>query len=144
MDAYFDSGVIVKLYVNEASSAGAIQLVRAYTPPYCLTEWQSLEVRNAIRLKTFRREITAAEMVQSIAAFDQDVSYGRWLRPDYSLGAVEQKTAELSASHTVALGCRALDIIHVAVAVVVGTSDFVTFDKRQAALARTIGLTVKS
>lgn len=41
------------------------------------------------------------------------------------------------------LGCRTLDIIHVAAALVLGTKEFVTFDGRQGALAKQAGLTVK-
>jgi len=60
MDVYFDSAIIVKLYVREATSPEAIRLVGAYVAPYWLTQWQALEVKNAIRLKAFRKEITAA------------------------------------------------------------------------------------
>jgi hypothetical protein len=143
MDAYFDSGIIVKLYVQEAKSSDAIQLVGAYTAPYPLTQWQALEVKNAIRLKTFRREITEAEMNQSVAAFEQDTATGRWQRPGCAAAAIEQKAHELSANHSAVLGCRTLDIIHVAAALVIGSKEFVTFDKRQGALAKQAGLTVK-
>jgi uncharacterized protein len=143
MDAYFDSGIIVKLYVREATSPDAIRLVGAYVAPYWLTHWQALEVKNAIRLKAFRKEITAPEMNQSIAAFEEDIATGRWLRPDYAAATVEQKADELSASHSAILGCRTLDIIHVAAAVVIGAREFVTFDGRQGAMAKQAGLTVK-
>jgi predicted nucleic acid-binding protein len=143
MDAYFDSGIIVKLYVREATSPEAVRLVGAYAAPYWLTHWQALEVKNAIRLKAFRKEITAAEMNQSIAAFQQDVASGRWQRPVYSAGVVEEKADELSASHSAIIGCRTLDIIHVAVAIVTGAKEFVTFDGRQALMAKQAGLTVK-
>lgn len=143
MDAYFDSAIIVKLYVQEATSPDAIRLVGACTTPYPLTQWQALEVRNAIRLKSFRGEITPAEMNQSIAAFEQDIATGRWQRPTYNVATVEQKAEELSAAHSVTLGCRSLDIIHVAAALVIGSKEFVTFDARQGALAKQTGLTVK-
>ena len=45
---------------------------------------------------------------------------------------------------TTTLGCRTLDIIHVAAALVLEAKEFVTFDTRQAALAKQAGLTVKS
>jgi predicted nucleic acid-binding protein len=143
MDAYFDSAIIVKLYVQEATSPDAIRLVRAYAAPYVLTQWQALEVKNAIRLKACRAEITAAQMNQSIAAFEEDIASGCWQRPAYTAAAVEQKAGELSAGHSATLGCRTLDIIHVAAALVLGTKDFVTFDTRQGALAKQVGLTVK-
>jgi hypothetical protein len=143
MDAYFDSAIIVKLYVQEATSADAIRLVGAYVAPYALTQWQALEVKNAIRLKAFRAEITAAEMNRSIAAFEQDIATGRWQRPAYTAATIERKAEELSAGHSATLGCRTLDIIHVAAALVLGAKEFVTFDGRQGALAKKVGLTVK-
>jgi predicted nucleic acid-binding protein len=144
MDTYFDSAIIVKLYVQEATSPDAVRLVGGYPAPYALTQWQALEVKNAIRLKTFRGEITAAEMNESIAALEQDITTGRWRHPTYTVSAVEQKAEELSAGHSATLGCRTLDIIHVAAALVIGARDFVTFDGRQGALAKQLGLTVKS
>lgn len=143
MDACFDSAIIVKLYGQEANSAEAVRLVSAHTAPYALTSWQALEVRNAIRLKAFRHEITPTEVTQSIAALEQDIGAGRWARPGHTVVAVEQKAEELSASHAATLGCRTLDIIHVAAALIIGAKEFVTFDHRQAALARTAGLAVK-
>ena len=144
MDAYFDSAIIVKLYVQEATSPDAVRLAGGYTAPYALTQWQALEVKNAIRLKVFRGEITPAEMSQSIAGFEQDIATGRWQRPPYAVAAVEQKAEELSAGHSATFGCRTLDIIHVAAALVIGAKDFITFDRRQGALAKQAGLTAKS
>jgi predicted nucleic acid-binding protein len=143
MDAYFDSAMIVKLYVREATSPDAIRLVGAYVAPYLLTQWQALEVKNAIRLKAFRKEITAEEMNQSIAAFSQDIVTGRWKRPSYTAADIEQKADELSANHSAVLGCRTLDIVHVAAAVIIGAKEFVTFDQRQGAMAKQAGLLVK-
>ena len=65
---YFDSGVIVKLYVPEPNSADAIRLVTSAPPPAPLTDWQVLEVRNAVRLKRFRREITSAQLRAALRA----------------------------------------------------------------------------
>ena len=143
MDVYFDSAIVVKLYVREATSPDAIRLVAGYTAPYALSFWQTLEVKNAIRLKAFRREITPIEMSQSLAAFDEDIASGRWLRPNYRVEEVEAKTEELSNRHSATLGCQTLDVIHVAVALLIEAEAFVTFDQRQAALARAEGLVVK-
>jgi len=46
-------------------------------------------------------------------------------------------------SHSAILGCRTLDIIHVAAALIIGATEFVTFDGRQGAIAKQAGLTVK-
>ena len=73
MNAYFDSAVIAKLYVQESNSADAIRLVSADNAPFALTHWQEIEVRTALRLKLFRREITADELRSSLTAFDEDI-----------------------------------------------------------------------
>jgi len=49
---------------------------------------------------------------------------------------------ELSGRHTAAIGCRTLDILHVAVAKVIGAKIFVTLDARQAAVAAKAGIKV--
>ena len=45
-------------------------------------------------------------------------------------------------AHTSTLGCRTLDILHVAAATLLGASLFVTYDQRQAQLADLAGLKV--
>ena len=55
MDAYFDSAIIVKLYVQEATSTDAVRIVAGCAPPYVLTQWQALEVKNAIRFESLSR-----------------------------------------------------------------------------------------
>lgn len=82
-------------------------------------------------------------MTQSIGAFEQDAAMGRWKRPNYDVAAIEAKAQELSASHSLGLGCRTLDIIHVAAALSIGSKAFVTFDTRQAALTKAVGLNVR-
>jgi predicted nucleic acid-binding protein len=60
----------------------------------------------------------------------------------YAVGAVEEKANELSDNYSANLGCRTLDIIHVAAAILIGAREFVTFDARQAEMAKQAGLKV--
>lgn len=143
MNAYFDSGVIVKLYVQESNSADAIRLVSADNAPCALTHWQEIEVRTALRLKLFRREITVDELRSSLTAFDEDIAAGRWQRPDYALAEVHERAAQLSTRHAAEIGCRTLDIFHVAAALLIGSAVFVSLDDRQRELAKREGLNVK-
>ena len=56
---------------------------------------------------------------------------------------VSQAEAErLSASYSEQLGTRSLDITHVAAALVLGASEFLSFDRRQSRLAAKVGLRV--
>jgi predicted nucleic acid-binding protein len=143
MSAYFDSAIIVKLYVQEANSPDAVALVSAQPGPCPLTPWQEVEVRTAMRLKAFRGEVTAEELRKSMDAFDEDLRSGRWQMPAYEQGRIWQLTRELSARHAARIGCRTLDLIHVAAALAIGATVFVTFDARQKEVARLEGLNIK-
>jgi predicted nucleic acid-binding protein len=46
------------------------------------------------------------------------------------------------SEHTATVGARALDVLHVASALTLGRTTFVTYDERQAALARATGMRV--
>lgn len=48
--------------------------------------------------------------------------------------------SEFSRTHTPVLGCRTLDVLHVATAIELGLRDFVTFDTRQTRLAAAVGV----
>ncbi len=53
-----------------------------------------------------------------------------------------RRAEALSAAHTEQLGTRAADILHVAAALITGAEGFLSFDKRQRALASAAGLAV--
>ena len=139
---YLDTGVLAKLYTYESNSALAIQLVEALAAPLPLTEWQELELRTALRLKAFRREIVTESLQSSLDHLAADFTAGRWQRPIYSHNDVFERAESLSSSYAKTIGCRSLDILHVATALVIGARDFLTFDARQSELAKQTGLNV--
>jgi predicted nucleic acid-binding protein len=55
---------------------------------------------------------------------------------------ISTEAERLSAGFTARIGTRSLDILHVANALVLGATSFLTFDKRQAELAKSAGLKV--
>jgi predicted nucleic acid-binding protein len=142
MNAYFDTAIILNLYVQQATSADAVRLASSCPTPYLLTPWQEIEARTALRLKVFRKEISPPEMRASLQAFDEDIRSGRWKRPQYDEAAVWKFGRGLSDRHAAAVGCRTLDLLHVAVALSLGVKTFVSFDERQRAVAKMEGLTV--
>ena len=142
MNAYFDTAIILKLYVQEATSPRCHSPCQRVPDPYLLTPWQEIEARTALRLKAFRKEITAAEMRASLNALDEDILAGRWKTPEYKMRRLEI-CPRLSDRHAAKIGCRTLDLVHIAVALSLGVETFVTFDERQRAVAKLEGLTVK-
>ncbi len=141
MNVYVDTGLICSLYAPDAHSALAIKRMAKVKGALPFTWLHQLEFRNALRLRVFRGEITAAQRDASLNAWLADRASGVWavVAPDPSAVALEAE--RLSAGHAEALGGRSLDILHVAMAVVLGVEGFWTFDHRQQALAAAVGLT---
>ena len=105
-----------------------------------LTPHGSLEIVNGICLASFRRAIGPSAMADALASFDEDCQEGRYLQIDMLWRASLRRAVEIGRVHTPKPGCRALDVLHVAVAVELGLRSFVTFDRRQQRLAAAVGL----
>ena len=92
--------------------------------------------------KAFRGEITRTQLRRTLSRLADDIRSGRWQLPRYALTDVYRKAEELSGRHAASTGCRSLDILHVAGALVLGVRTFLTFDTRQGKLARKARLRV--
>ena len=62
--------------------------------------------------------------------------------PRSDLGETLRRAEVFSRKLAPAIGCRTLDILHVATAVVLGVREFASFDGRQRQLAKKAGLRV--
>ena len=139
---YFDSDVLVKLYVSEEWSAEAVDLVQEAGEPILFTHLHELEVTNALRLKAFREEVTGAELGRALAALSEDQAAGRLWRPHVEWPTVFLRAVRLSDEYAAGLGGRSLGILHVALAIELGRTQLVSMDDRQIAPARAAGMTV--
>lgn len=144
MTAYADTGFLCSLYAPDAHSARAVARMRRQTLPLPFVWLHQLELRNALRLRVFRREITAAQRDASLNAHLSDLAAGVLTPAAPELSDVMTEAERLSALHTEKLGTRSLDVLHVAAALVLGRATFLSFDRRQRSLARATGLHVPS
>jgi len=142
LSAYFDPGVLVKAYCAEPDSAAAAALIQAELTPLPLTHFQESELRITLRLKVFRREVSVEESQKALANLDEDISRERFFRPAYLLAHVFLRAEALSAHHTSLLGARILDLLHVAAALELKATKFISFDQRQRAIAKRAKLKV--
>ena len=97
---------------------------------------------NGIGLATYRGIITDKIHAAAMAALDDDFAQGRYRQADVLWRATLKRASELSREHARSIGCRSLDIIHVASAVELESKCFATFDVRQQQLARAAGLKI--
>ena len=137
---YADPSALLKLYIHEPES-GAMGAWRARTKGALpVTQHGRLEITNGICLAAFRKAISTEALRDAIASFDEDMAEGRYVQVDVLWRAMLRRAGELSRSHTPALGCRSLDVLHVATARELGLRNFITFDRRQQQLASAAGL----
>jgi predicted nucleic acid-binding protein len=137
---YADPSALLKLYIHQPESARmSIWRARA-TGPLAVTHHGRVEIINGICLAGFRRDVTPEAMSDALASFDEDFSDGRYIQADILWRAALQRAADLSRRHTAALGCRSLDVLHVASALELRAKNFLTFDGRQQKLAQATGM----
>jgi predicted nucleic acid-binding protein len=142
LNTYFDTGVLLKVYVQELNSAEAIALVSKFAPPIPFTHFHTIELFTAIRLKRFRAEINANEEKTAIQVLRADITNERLQLPDYDLLQLFRRAEVLSAKYAAIFGTRTLDILHVAAALEAECTEFVSFDERQRKVAAKERLTV--
>ena len=139
MKVYADSSFVASLYLPDLHSARAIAWATDFKEPVLISALVILELTNAAHLKVFRRQSEHVEASKSLEAFHKDLANGIWVAPQWPPRAWEEADL-ISRSHTSSLGTRSLDILHVAAAQVLKAESFLTFNERQAHLARTVGL----
>ena len=102
---------------------------------------QEAELTNALRLKVLWRDITAAQAEGQLAHFRSRKERGQYVFPHLDRAALMERFRQLS-SHSMKIGTRTLDVMHVACACEIQANTFVSFDERQGVLAKLAGLKV--
>jgi hypothetical protein len=140
--AYADTTFLCSLYAADVHSARVIARMRRQALPLPFTWLHQLELRNALRLRVFRREITRTQRDASLDAILADLAGGVLTAASPDPAALTAEAERLSARYSEKLGTRSLDILHVAAAVILRQDAFLSFDGRQRSLARAAGLRV--
>ncbi|MEN9840411.1 MAG: hypothetical protein RL376_211 [Verrucomicrobiota bacterium] len=139
---YADTSLLVSLYLADANTPAALVAVSALARPLILTTWQQFEMENALQLRLFRRESSRADLVEAEERLHADLAAGALLSFTLPLPPVLAQARKLTATRSALLGTRAFDVFHVAAALHLKASAFLSFDNRQLALARAAGLPV--
>lgn len=137
---YVDPSALLKLYLNESQSRAMTAWRAKISGPVMVTHHGRVELQNGIALAANRGIITGAIYDAALAALDDDFEQGRYRVTDMLWRATLQRAGELSRLFTRKLGCRSLDVLHVAGALELQCRSFLTFDVRQQLLARSVKL----
>ena len=137
---YADPSALLKLYIHEPQSA-AMSAWRTRTKGALpVAPHGRVEIVNGICLAAFRKTIRPEALSDALASFDEDFAEGRYVQADVMWRATLRRAGEIGRTHTPTIGCRSLDVLHVATALELGLRYFITFDHRQQQLARATGL----
>ena len=137
-----DTSFLLSLTGNDSNSGAAGTHARALREPVRITALNRLEFENALGLLRFRGAISASEASITLAALAADEQAGRIVEDVCDWVAVFREALRLSRSKSEREGHRVLDILHVAAALELGATEFLSFDQRQRTLALAEGLSV--
>lgn len=152
MRVYADSSFILRLVTGEVDSPQVIaEYRRLGAPPLFFLPLHALEIQNAILQRAFhqRRSVASGERTQ--VARERDTALARLAHllarralTDVALDqdVVIARAVKLSGTHTERIGARAIDLLHVAGALILESEQFLTTDVRQAQLAKAEGMKV--
>ena len=152
MRAYADSSFILRVLLSEAGVTHAVtEYRRIGRPNLFYLGLHALEVENGIRHRAFheRRILPSRERMNIRREYDAAFSRlnhflktGVLREVSLDMDSALERARLLSRNHTERLGARAVDLLHVASALVLQSEAFLTFDQRQAELARAEGLKI--
>jgi predicted nucleic acid-binding protein len=136
---YIDSSAIVPIYVPEEFSGRARREARAATQvPF--TPLHRIEVSNAFHLLCGRGQLSPAELRSVLVWLEDDLAAHRLAHVHLDFERLFARADQLVIAYSTRLLCRSLDILHVACALQLECTRFVTADDRQLALAKAVGL----
>jgi predicted nucleic acid-binding protein len=130
------------LYCLDVHSAGAAQAVEKSRPSMLLTSLTELELTNALELRVFRKEASAAEIRAARRELQSHIDDGFFVMAVMP-ATVYELARRIALKQTASAGTRTLDILHVASAILLRAEAFWTFDSRQAKVAQGEGLKLR-
>jgi len=140
---YAETSFLVRLYLTQSDSPKALAFMRGFRDPLPFTPLHRHELRNAIRLAVFRQEIDTARRNAAFEDIESDLADGILAHVPIPWTSAFRDAEQLGAAHTERMGVRGIDLLHTGVALALGAKVFLTFDTRQADLAKAAGLKVK-
>ena len=142
MIVYADSSFLVRIYAPHTDSRHAVRWLEKAREPLPYTLLHRHEIRTALRLRVFRREVDSIQCREAFQEIESDLADEILVHVPAPWTDAFRAAEELSSKHVPTLGVRSLDLLHVGLAIAMKSEQFLTFDARQRALANAAGLRV--
>jgi predicted nucleic acid-binding protein len=137
-----DTSFLLSLYGSDAHSSRAVSWVARNTRPVHLNRLTRFEFENALRFSEFRKVIQPRAASLYLAGFEAAITQGRLIVVASNLADVVDEARRISSIRTLTGGHRGFDLLHVASALQLEATHFLTFDRNQRGLAKAEGLVV--
>lgn len=138
-----DTSFLVRLYLTQSDSQKALTFMHGFRDSLPFTPLHRHELRNALRLAVFRKEIDSPRCQAALGDMEADLGDGILVHVPIAWTNAFREAEQLGIQHTESMGVRAMDLLHVGIAQALGVREFLTFDSRQAALAKIAGFKVR-
>lgn len=148
MKTYLDTSFLCALYRLQANSAQAAAHFASMPGPLEVTTLLLYEFRQAVRfqIRLHRHDpakgYSRSEGTKMLADLKSDLVHSQVRIIPAPWQQIHLAAERLSELYTEASGHRSMDILHVATAIELGATQFLTFDENQKKLARSEGLIV--
>jgi predicted nucleic acid-binding protein len=149
LNAFADTSLLCALYREQENSRTADRLMQREAVPVHVSSLVLFEFRQSVRLQSFRfsrdrtQGYSKTEALRMLEILQSNILAGRLMIPPVEDWAEVYSIAEeLSTQYTAEIGHRSFDVLHVATALYLKASLFMTLDVRQKELAKAVGLKV--
>jgi predicted nucleic acid-binding protein len=146
MEAFAETSFLFALYCEQDNSAVAVDCMESLAPGISLSPLVRFEFENGLRFQAgrFRRDrsqgVAPKQATQARQVFNEDLTAGFWRPQEFEFPEILRRAESLSTRFTEENLTRSMDILHVATALQWGARTFLSFDARQAKLAKAAGL----
>ena len=138
---YIDTSALLKAYLPESDSEAFVDWAQAVRPR-CIGPLCAIELHCAIHRRHRMGLLDARQRTSAIGAFDREVDADLFKVLSWPADGFVEGRAALERCRPIAL--RALDALHLAVALHHRCTGFATADRVQAQAARRLGFRVKT
>jgi predicted nucleic acid-binding protein len=145
---YPDTSFLCALYVAQSTSKKAFVFMQSQPTALISTSLLLYEFRQSLQFQVFRHAKDSSQgyplnVAQSaLSTLQSNISAGVFQQGQVDWADVHRIAERLAFKHTTKRGHRSFDILHVASALHLGATEFLTFDENQKTLAEAEGLVV--
>jgi predicted nucleic acid-binding protein len=143
LNTYADTSFLMRVYLTQTDSKKALAFMRDFREPLPFTPLHRHELRNALRLAVFRKEIDTERRKAAFLDMESDLEDGILEHSPIAWTDAFREAEQLGNTYTETIGVRGVDLLHVGIAQALGAKLFLTFDSRQNELATAAGFKVK-